>query len=322
MFKFSLIIPVYNRPDELEELLFSLTKQVFDTQKIVFEVIVIEDGSTQKADFLVDKFKEKLELYYFFKENTGQGFSRNVGFEKAKGDYFIVFDSDCIIPDNYLQTVFVNIQKSKLDAFGGPDKAHESFTDVQKAISYAMTSIFSTGGIRGNKKSAEKFRPRSFNMGISKQVFQKVGGYKITRMGEDIEFSIRIEKNGFKVGLIPDAFVYHKRRTNFYQFYKQLHFFGRARINVRRFFPKELKLVHTFPAFFVLGLLFLPISFLIDISFGMLISLMFLFYFLIIFTDAMRVTKNLKISFLSVYAVFIQLLGYGIGFLSEIIKKK
>ncbi len=322
MFKFSLIIPVYNRPDELEELLFSLTKQIFDTKKITFEIIVIEDGSTRKANFLVDKFKEKLEIYYFFKENTGQGFSRNVGFQHAKGDYFIVFDSDCIIPENYLQIVFDNIQKQNLDAFGGPDKAHESFTDIQKAISYAMTSLFSTGGIRGNKKSAEKFRPRSFNMGISKKVFEKVGGYKITRMGEDIEFSIRIEKNGFKVGLIPDAFVYHKRRTNFYQFYKQLHFFGRARINVKRFFPKELKLVHTFPAFFVLGLLFLPISFLINTSLGMIVSLSFLFYFLVIFSDAIRSTKNIKIAFLSIYAVFIQLLGYGIGFLTEFLKIK
>lgn len=322
MFVFSLIIPVYNRPDELEELLNSLTNQIFDSEKISFEVIIIEDGSTQKADSIVDSFKQKLKIDYFFKENTGQGFSRNVGFERAKGDYFIVFDSDCIIPEQYLQTVSEHLQTSKLDAFGGPDKAHKSFTAIQKAISYAMTSLFSTGGIRGNKKSAEKFKPRSFNMGISRKVFEKVGGYKITRMGEDIEFSIRIEKNGFKIGLIPDAFVYHKRRTNFFQFYKQLHFFGRARINISRFFSDELKLVHLFPAFFTLSFLFLPISFLIYFPIGVIGSSVFLLYFLLIFSDAIYQTKNIYVAFLSVFAVLVQLLGYGIGFLTELVGRR
>jgi hypothetical protein len=176
----------------------------------------------------------------------------------AKGDFFIVFDSDCLIPEHYLQAVYNYLEKTPLDAFGGADKAHESFTDTQKAISYAMTSLLSTGGIRGSKTAAEKFRPRSFNMGISRAVYEKTKGYKITRMGEDIEFSIRIEEQGFRTGFIPEAYVYHKRRTNFRQFYKQLHFFGRGRINIWRFFPKELKLVHCFPAVWFLFVLNIP----------------------------------------------------------------
>ena len=318
---FSIIIPIFNRPDELDELLQSLTLQKFDAnnniQNIDFEVIIIEDGSTNKADIICQKYQNQLNINYFFKENTGQGFSRNVGFEKAKGDYFIVFDSDCIIPPNYLQTVFNSLQNNHLDAFGGPDAAHESFTPVQKAISYAMTSVFSTGGIRGNKNSAEKFRPRSFNMGISRKVWETVGGYKITRMGEDIEFSIRIEKAGFKIGLITEAFVYHKRRTDFGQFYKQLHFFGRGRINIRRFFPEELKLVHTFPAFFVLYLCLSPILLAISAKLCLWHFLSILFYFSVIFFDALRKTKNIKVAFLSIFAVFSQLSAYGIGFLKE-----
>ncbi len=318
---FSIIIPIFNRPDELDELLQSLTLQKFDTKNIRFEVIIIEDGSTNKADIICQKYQtqpnNKLDIKYFYKENTGQGFSRNVGFEKATGDYFIVFDSDCIIPSNYLQTVYDFLQVNYLDAFGGPDAAHESFTSVQKAISYAMTSLFSTGGIRGNKNSAEKFRPRSFNMGISRKVWETTKGYKITRMGEDIEFSIRIEKAGFKTGLIAEAFVYHKRRTDFSQFYKQLHFFGRGRINIRHFFPEELKLVHTFPAFFMLYLCLSPFLLIFSAKLCLVHFFSILFYFSVIFFDALRKTKNLKVAFLSIFAVFIQLSAYGIGFLKE-----
>ena len=323
---FSIIIPIFNRPDELDELLQSLTLQKFDTKTIAFEVVIIEDGSTNKADIICQKYQNQhnqldnnLDIKYFYKENTGQGFSRNVGFEKAKGDYFIVFDSDCIIPPNYLQTVSDFLQNNNLDAFGGPDAAHESFTPVQKAISYAMTSLFSTGGIRGNKNSAEKFRPRSFNMGISRKVWETTKGYKITRMGEDIEFSIRIEKAGFNTGLIAEAFVYHKRRTDFGQFYKQLHFFGRGRINIRRFFPEELKLVHTFPAFFVLYLCLSPFLLLFSVKLWLGHFLSIIFYFSVIFFDALRRTKNLKVAFLSIFAVFSQLSAYGIGFLKEAI---
>src|SRR6202012_4177411 len=253
---FSIIIPLYNRPQEIKELLETLTLQTYKQ----FEVLVIEDGCVDDAAEIVKSFTGKLDIKYFVKENEGQGFTRNFGFERAKGDYFVIFDSDCLIPADYLQIVNDHLNTNWLDAYGGPDAAHPSFTAVQKAISYSMTSPFTTGGIRGNKKGIGQFHPRSFNMGVSRKVWEKVGGFIITRSGEDIEYSIRIHTAGFKIGLIPDAKVYHKRRTNFLQFYKQLHFFGRARINVYKFFPKELKLVHFFPAVFTLGIIFTLIA--------------------------------------------------------------
>lgn len=314
MRRYSIIIPVYNRPEEVKELLESLTKQTYTN----FEVLVVEDGSTLKCDTITERFKDKLDLKYFYKPNSGQGFSRNFGFDHAAGEYFIVFDSDCIIPEDYLQKVEDHLNISYLDAFGGPDSFHPSFTPVQKAISYSMTSLFTTGGIRGSKKRIGVFHPRSFNMGISKEVFDKTRGYIITRMGEDIEFSIRIMKEGFKVGLIPEAFVYHKRRTDFKQFFKQLHFFGRARINISRFFPKELKLIHFFPAVFTLFCLFtLSSLFFSPVLFKLLGSIL-LFYSFLIFLDSAFRNNNLKVGFLSVLAVYTQLWGYGIGFMKEL----
>lgn len=310
---FSVVVPVYNRPDEIDELLESLTRQTYTN----FEVLVIEDGSTLKCDHIVEKYQDKLNLTYYFKPNSGQGFSRNFGFEKAKGDFYVVFDSDCIIPSDYFETVNRHLEEHKLDAWGGPDKAHESFTSIQKAISYSMTSIFTTGGIRGGKNRMGAFHPRSFNMGISKAVFEKTKGYKITRMGEDIEFSIRIIDLGFKTGLIEDAYVYHKRRTSLSQFYKQLHFFGRARINVSRFFKAEIKLVHLFPALFTLGFITLWLTPLLSLElfyFGL--SLLGLYYFLI-FVDALSKTKELSVAVLSIATSFTQLFAYGIGFLTE-----
>ncbi len=311
--KYSLVIPVYNRPHEVRELLASLTQQTYRD----FEVIIVEDGSSQKADQVVADFQDQLEIYYYFKENTGQGFSRNYGFERANGDFFVVFDSDCLIPPHYLETVHQAILEHKLDAYGGPDRAHSSFTPVQKAINYAMTSFISTGGIRGGKKIAERFRPRSFNMGISRQVYEEVGGYKITRMGEDIEFSIRIERNFFKMALIRDAFVYHKRRVNFRQFYKQLHFFGRARINVWRFYPKEIKMVHLLPALFVLFCASLLVTPWFSWELFLLQVGMILLYITLIFSDSVARTKNPYVGILSIAAVFTQLSAYGIGFLTE-----
>lgn len=316
--KYSIIIPVYNRPEEVRELLESLCKQTYSN----FEVLIIEDGSTNKCDEVVAEFEDKLEIYYYFKENSGQGFSRNYGFERANGDYFIIFDSDCIIPFEYLEIVNNQIQKRKLDAFGGPDASHESFTPTQKAISYAMTSLLSTGGIRGHKKAAEKFRPRSFNMGISRQVYEETNGFIITRMGEDIELSIRIEqKHHFKTGLIPEAFVYHKRRTDFKQFYKQLYFFGRARINVGRFFKKEIKFVHYFPACFIFFCSSLLITPFISPSLALIQVLILFLYALTAFVEASNRYRSVKIGFLGMAAVFIQLTAYGIGFMTELFKK-
>ena len=220
MVKYSVIIPVYNRPDEVDELLESLINQTFTD----FEVLIIEDGSVRPCEDVVKKYETRLAVSYYFKPNSGQGFSRNFGFERAKGSYFIVFDSDCLIPTHYFQAVETALVQHGFDAFGGPDRAHESFTDLQKAISYSMTSFFTTGGIRGSKKAIGGFHPRSFNMGISRAVYEKTKGYIITGMGEDIEFSIRVQANGFSTGLIEEAYVFHKRRTSFSQFWKQLHF--------------------------------------------------------------------------------------------------
>jgi len=310
---FSVIIPVYNRPQEVDELLESLTYQTYSN----FETLIIEDGSEERCEKIVDQYKELLDIKYYYKENSGQGFSRNYGFERANGDYFVVFDSDCLIPPHYFNAVNNFLQNHKLDAYGGPDREHKSFTPVQKAISYAMTSPLTTGGIRGNKKHAGTFHPRSFNMGISREVFKKTGGYRITRMGEDIEFSIRIIEQGFTTSLIPDAFVYHKRRTNLIQFFKQLHFFGRARINISRFYPSEIKAIHTLPTLFTLGTLFLlSLPFWNSYLFKILI-MPYLSFFALLFAHSSIKNRSINIGLLSTIASFIQLTAYGIGFLSE-----
>lgn len=314
---FSIIIPLYNRPQEINELLHTLTKQTY----LQFEVLVIEDGSSLDAKAIVDKYSHLLDIKYFVKPNSGQGFSRNFGFEKARGDYFVIFDSDCLIPADYLEIVSDYLFEHKLDAYGGPDAAHDSFTPVQKAISYAMTSPFTTGGIRGNKKHVGQFHPRSFNMGVSRAVWEKVGGFILTRLGEDIEYSIRIHEAGFKIGLIPNAKVYHKRRTSFIQFYKQLHFFGRARINIYKHFPAELKLIHFFPAAFTCGFI---VSILINIFYwplAFVCNFLILVYFMLIFFHSWQVNKSLKVAFLSIIAAFIQLSAYGLGFMQDFVKR-
>ncbi|ETZ23364.1 MULTISPECIES: glycosyltransferase family 2 protein [Pedobacter] len=314
---FSIIIPLYNRPQEIDELLTTLTRQTY-TQ---FEVLVIEDGSVNDAKAIVDKYANSLDVKYFFKPNEGQGFSRNYGFERAKGDFFVIFDSDCLIPEDYLEIVKDYLFEHKLDAYGGPDAAHQSFTPVQKAISYAMTSPFTTGGIRGNKKHIGQFHPRSFNMGVSREVWEKVGGFILTRLGEDIEYSIRIHEHGFKIGLIPAARVFHKRRTSFSQFYKQLHFFGRARINIYKHFPSELKLVHFFPAAFTCAVIFTVLINIFYWPLAFICNFVMLIYFMLIFFHSWQVNKSLKVAFLSIIAAFIQLTAYGLGFMQDFIKR-
>ncbi|GGI23898.1 glycosyltransferase [Pedobacter mendelii] len=314
---FSIIIPLYNRPQEINELLYTLTKQTY----LQFEVLVIEDGSKEDAKEIVESYSNKLDIKYFYKENEGQGFTRNYGFERATGDYFVIFDSDCLIPADYLEIVKNYLYEHDLDAYGGPDAAHESFTPVQKAISYAMTSPFTTGGIRGNKKHVGQFHPRSFNMGVSREVWEKVGGFILTRLGEDIEYSIRIHENGFKIGLIPNAKVYHKRRTSFGQFYKQLHFFGRARINIYIHFPKELKLVHFFPAAFTVGFIFTALCNIFYWPLGIVGNFILLMFFLLIFFHSWSVNKSIKVAFLSIISSFIQLTAYGLGFIQDLFKR-
>lgn len=326
---FSLIIPLYNRPQEIDELLDSLTRQTYR----LFEVLVIEDGSLHDAQTIVESYRDRLDVHYYVKANEGQGFTRNFGFERAKGDYFVIFDSDCLIPPDYLATVAAFLQKVPLDAFGGPDAAHETFTPVQRAISYSMTSPFTTGGIRGNKRHIGTFHPRSFNMGVSRKVWEQVGGFKLTRLGEDIEYSIRIHASGFKIGLIPDAVVYHKRRTDFRQFYKQLHFFGRARINIYKHFPRELKLVHFFPAAFVCFLLILVLlnsCWILGISginhyvagLAKLGDVLLVVYTFLILCHSLVKTRRIGVALLSVLAAYVQLIAYGFGFMQDLWKRR
>jgi glycosyltransferase involved in cell wall biosynthesis len=312
---YSIVIPVYNRPDEVGELLESLTKQRYQA----FEVLIIEDGSSVTCKSVADQYASVLDIKYHFKENGGQGFARNFGFEKAKGEYLIVFDSDCLIPEDYLQIVDSFLNEHQVDAFGGPDRAHPGFNTLQKAISYSMTSPLTTGGIRGGKRHIGKFHPRSFNMGISQEVFRKTGGYRITRMGEDVEFSIRVLDEGFTTALIEDAYVYHKRRTSLKQFYKQLHFFGRARVNVNRFFPGQMKLVHLLPFFFTLGIFTWLSTYFWQHDLFRLGVIVLSSYFFLIFIHSLLKTRSFKVGLLSIVTSFIQLYAYGMGILSEVL---
>lgn len=307
MFFFSLIIPVYNRPDEVEELLDSLTRQTDS----YFEVIIIEDGSTKDCKAVVNKYIDKLTISYYLIPNSGPGRARNHGANYAKGDYLIVLDSDCIIPENYIKSVRAEL-KNPVDAFGGPDRALDTFTPIQKAINYSMTSLFTTGGIRGQKKKIGKFYPRSFNMGIRRNVYTELGGFAKMRFGEDIDFSIRIYKAGYKVALFPSAYVFHKRRNNFRTFFKQVYNSGIARINLYKKYPDSLKLTHFFPsAFFLYSLLAI-------LAFPWCIwgIIFLLFYLFVIFIDSTIKNKSLQVGLLSVIASVIQLTGYGLGFLA------
>lgn len=306
----SLIIPVYNRPNEVDELLDSLTKQT----RTDFEVIIVEDGSKETCKHIVDTYTDKLTVYYYFIPNGGPGNARNYGAAKSNSDYLIVLDSDCILPPDYINAVNKELQETNADAFGGPDKASDSFTDVQKAINYSMTSFFTTGGIRGGKKKMDKFYPRSFNMGIKRSSYEALNGFSAMRFGEDIDFSIRLYKNGYKVCLFPSAWVFHKRRTDWRKFFRQVYNSGIARISLYKKYPDSLKIVHLLPAVFTLGTLF----FLVGAFFCRWSLLPLLIYSLLIFIDSSYQNKNIKIGFLSIIASFVQLLGYGSGFLAAV----
>lgn len=308
---FSFIIPVFNRPNEVEELLQSLTQQTVDSS--MFEVIVVEDGSQITCKEVCERFSEQLNLHYYYKENSGPGQSRNYGADKSCGEYYIILDSDVVLPETYMQHVLDEIKREPCDAFGGPDRAHHDFSPIQKAISYSMTSFFTTGGIRGGKKKLDKFYPRSYNMGIKSDVYKALNGFSKMRFGEDIDFSIRIFDNGYRCRLFPEAWVYHKRRTDFRKFFKQVYNSGIARINLYKKYPSSLKLVHLLPAVFTVGVFLLCLSALLLCSFIPLLLL--LLYSILIFIDSATHYKSIKIGFLSVGAAFTQLMGYGLGFI-------
>lgn len=304
--KYSVIIPVYNRPDELDELLCSLVEQNFKD----FEVVVVEDGSSVPCEEVVEYYQKNLDIHYYNKPNSGPGQSRNYGAERSIGEYLIILDSDCILPKGYLTAIEKELQTSPADAFGGPDRAHESFTDIQKAINYSMTSFFTTGGIRGGKKKMDKFYPRSFNMGVRRDVYTALGGFSKMRFGEDIDFSIRIFKGGYQCRLFPDAWVYHKRRTDLKKFFKQVHNSGIARINLYKKYPESLKIVHLLPAAFTLGVAIL----LLGAPFCLYSLMPIALYALLVCIDSTIQNRSLLIGIYSIAASFIQLIGYGTGF--------
>ncbi len=323
--KYSIIIPVFNRPDEVDELLESLMHQ---TQKD-FEVIVVEDGSERTCKEEAEKFGRVMDVKYFFKKNSGPGPSRNYGVERASGEYVIILDSDCVLPEGYLAAVDKELADNPCDAFGGPDSAHDSFTPVQKAISYSMTSFFTTGGIRGGKKKLDKFYPRSFNMGVRRDVYNALGGFSNMRFGEDIDFSIRIFKGGYKCRLFPEAWVWHKRRTDFDKFFKQVFNSGIARIHLAKRHPGSMKPVHLLPMVFTVGVICLLVAAIVmrftctgGIPVGHTVMPWFCFplipillYVFMLFIDASIRTHSMVVGFLAVEAAFVQLFGYGLGFL-------
>ncbi|MDR1112795.1 MAG: glycosyltransferase [Bacteroidales bacterium] len=311
----SIIVPVYNRPGEVEELLQSLTGQTDRN----FEVLIVEDGSSIPCETVCRKFKTQLNLKYYVKPNSGRSETRNYGMERALGNYFLIFDSDCILPPHYIATVKHALAEKQIDCFGGPDSANDSFSNLQKAINYSMTSFFTTGGIRGGMKKADKFSPRSFNMGISKAVFQATGGYK-NMIGEDIDLSIRIKASGFDTTLLREAFVFHKRRVNFRKFFKQVNTFGKGRILLHRIHKGSLKPVHLLPMFFVLGHLLLPLLAIIFRNAWLLAPIGL--YILLIFFDSLRKNKSFAIALLSIPAAYIQLFGYGLGLIEGLITGK
>ena len=325
--RYSFIVPVFNRPDEVGELLESLCSQTVKD----FEVIIVEDGSQKTCKDVCDKYAGILDLHYYYKENSGPGQSRNYGAERAKGEWLIVLDSDVVLPTDYLTHVDDSL-RPELSAWGGPDAAHDSFTDTQKAISYSMTSFFTTGGIRGGKKKLDKFFPRSFNMGIRRDVYLQLGGFSKMRFGEDIDFSYRIVEAGYQTALLPDAWVWHKRRTDFRKFFRQVYNSGIARINLSKRHPGTLKLVHLLPTVFTVGVILLVLIG----AFGRIMMVYgnpddfrlwywvvvaalapILFYSLVIFIDSTVQNRSLMVGLLSIPAAFVQLMGYGLGFIES-----
>lgn len=319
---YSFVIPVYNRPDEIDELLESIS--LFSTS-IPFEVLIIEDGSTLPCSDVVEKYRDKINVHYYFKANSGPGKSRNYGMQKAKGDYFIILDSDCILPPHYLSAVDRFLSQNYVDCFGGQDAAHQSFSDTQKAINSVMTSVFTTGGIRGATEKIEKFQPRSFNMGLSKKAFQVTGGFGNMHPGEDPELTMKLWDLGFETALIQDAFVYHKRRINWKKFYIQVYKFGKARPILNHKFPKYKKTIFWLPSLYIIGTLFSIIAFITNIS-SLFFAVLLLFN-LLVFCESILKNRSIYIGILSIVALQIQYLGYGWGFLKstyyiEIQKKK
>lgn len=308
---FSFIIPVYNRPQEIDELLQSF--QSLDYYK-AYEIVIVEDGSEQTSEAVIDSYKSQLNISYFKKENTGPGDSRNYGMQRAKGNYYIILDSDVILPSYYLKNIETSLNNNYLDCFGGADRAHDSFSNIQKAIDFSMTSLITTGGIRGNNNVKQSYEPRSFNMGISEAAFKKSGGFGNIHPGEDPDLSIRLKKLGFKLGFIPQAYLYHKRRIDFSKFYQQVRKFGLVRPILIKRFPETQKITFFFPSVFILGFI---VSLMLSFVGLPYFIWLYLIYFLIAFVSAFIKYKSFNVAFYSIIAIFIQFSGYGFAFLQS-----
>lgn len=310
--RFSIIVPVYNRIDEVSDLLKSVEVQTSDD----FEIIIVEDGSSQPCESVCDSYSGKMRIRYFYKDNEGRSIARNYGMERADGDYFVFVDSDCILPPDYIENLSRSLDQQPTDCFGGPDAAHESFSDLQKAINYSMTSFLTTGGIRGGKVQLEKFTPRTFNMGFSRKVYERVGGFR-EMFSEDIDMSTRIKNAGFSIMLFRDVRVFHKRRVDLRKFWRQVHVFGMSRITLQLLYPGSMKIVHTLPAFFVIG----SIAMIIGAFFWKWMLLPLAVYILAVWLAGIISLKNFKIGSMGVITSLTQLFGYGTGFIRAYIWK-
>jgi len=310
----SFIIPVYNRPDEMADLLRSMAEQ---TDK-GFEAVVVEDGSTVTCREACDEASAKgVRVSYFHKNNEGRSIARNHGMERAEGSYFVFVDSDCVLPPNYVERLRASLKNSHTDCFGGPDAAHDSFTGTQKAINYSMTSFLTTGGIRGGKVQLEKFVPRTFNMGFSREVWRKTGGFR-EMFSEDIDMSTRIRHEGFSIVLLRDVKVYHKRRLGWKKFWRQVHVFGMSRITLKLLYPDSMKPVHMLPALFVVSNV---VMVLLAILFSWLWLLPLIVYLFAVWISAIASTRSFAIGSKAVLASLIQLWGYGTGFIRAFVWK-
>lgn len=314
---FSVIIPVYNRPSEVFEMLTSLSNQSFKD----FEVILVEDGSSDRSDKIVAGIQSKIPINYFFQKNQGQGFARNFGMNQANGEFFVILDSDVILPEDYLSVLKNAILTRNLDAFGGPDAAASDFSNLQKAMDFAMTSFWTTGGIRGKLKDPSKYQARGFNMGVSRKVFESIGGFLDPNRGEDIEWSIRIKKAGFKLELVEEAFVYHKRKNTLKSFAKQAFSFGRNRVNVSRFHPEAIKLVHWMPTFFLLFLVSIVVNAIFFRVFMIPHLLIFGTWAALVIYQASWKYKSILVGDLALMTSIVQLCGYGAGLVFELFRK-
>ena len=326
MYKFySIIIPSFNRADELSELLKSFEQ--LDFPKDAYEVIIADDGSTDTTAELVKKFQDKksFTLTYCSQQNKGLGAARNLGMENAAGDFFVFVDSDVTVPPHWLNEIDLGLSREKADAFGGPDTYLDSFPALLKAINYSMTSFITTGGLRGKKgRKLAKFYPRSFNMGLSRKLQEKIGGFGNLRHGQDIEYSSRIIRSGAKVFFAEKAFVFHKRRTNLRRFLRQVFNWGIARINLYQIDPSMFEPLHAAPAAALILVLtvsaaavFSPLFFWL-FKIGLVSGLLVLLFSM---ADAAIKYKQLKPSFYLPLVIPIQVFAYGAGFIYNFIRR-